>query len=262
MGQRVRSALILVPFVVLVIWVGEPLFSLVAVAIALFGLVEFYQLAAQSGRQPLIVTGGVWTLLLVLSPHWQDHRVAPFIISLALLTSFVGLMFRPLEEKAAAEWAWTVVGILYLGWLVGYLVALRGVVNGREWTIFTLFTVFASDTSAFLVGRTWGRHPLVPHISPKKTIEGVIGGVVGALVAAFLLGSILGLPIGSGGALLLGGLSSLFGQWGDLCESMLKRSAGVKDAGQLIPGHGGILDRLDSVVFAVVVVYYYVIWVV
>ncbi len=138
---------------------------------------------------------------------------------------------------------------------------LRGLPDGRNWVFLALFTTFASDTFAFFVGRTWGRHRLAPHISPKKTWEGSVGGASGAALTGmlFTLPTPLQLPFTIWSAALLGLAVSMFGQLGDLTESLLKRNAGVKDSGNLIPGHGGALDRMDSVIFAGVVVYYFVV---
>jgi phosphatidate cytidylyltransferase len=141
------------------------------------------------------------------------------------------------------------------------LIPLRALADGREWVIFTLFTIFAADTSAFFIGRAWGRHSMAPTISPSKTWEGAIGGLVGAVAVSLILAVILSLPIPYWQVAILGVLIGVLSQMGDLAESLLKRNVGAKDSGTLIPGHGGILDRLDSVVFTVVVVYYYVIWV-
>ena len=121
-----------------------------------------------------------------------------------------------------------------------------------------LFTTFSSDTTAFFVGRALGKHHLAPRISPGKTWEGAIAGVFGSIIVSLILVNLFGLPLSYGWTILLGLLVSIFGQLGDLVESLLKRNMGVKDSGRLISGHGGFLDRIDSVVFAGIVVYYYV----
>jgi len=134
--------------------------------------------------------------------------------------------------------------------------------DGRNWVFLALFATFGSDTAAFFAGRALGRHKLSPHISPQKTWEGAIAGLLGAIVISllFTIPTPLSLPLSYGQAILLGLLVSIFGQLGDLAESLLKRSMGVKDSGRLVPGHGGFLDRMDSIVFASIVVYYYVVW--
>ena len=182
--------------------------------------------------------------------------------------------FRP-QKEAFTSWAWTIAGILYLGCLLSHFVALRGLETlsmpyaGRNLVFFAFFTTFASDTAAFFIGRALGKHHLAPHISPGKTWEGAIAGVFGAIIVSlfFVLPKLFTVDnplylrdFAYWQAILLGLLVSIFGQLGDLIESLLKRNMGVKDSSQLLPGHGGFLDRMDSVVFAGVVVYYYVIW--
>ena len=152
-----------------------------------------------------------------------------------------------------------------MGWLLSHFVALRGEADGRNWVLFALFTTFASDSAAFFIGRAWGRHHLAPHISPRKTWEGAVAAVLGAIIVSllFTLRTPLQAPFDYWWqAILLGLAVSVFGQLGDLVESLLKRNMGVKDSGKAMPGHGGFLDRMDSVVFAGIVVYYYVIWLV
>jgi len=171
------------------------------------------------------------------------------------------LLLRLQKEEAFTSWAWTIAGILYTGWLLSYFVALN-LEGGRNWVFFAMFTTFGSDTTAFFVGRALGKHHLAPRISPGKTWEGATAGIFGAIIVSllFTIPTPLSVPLGYGQAILLGSLVSVFGQLGDLVESLLKRNMGVKDSGKLIPGHGGILDRIDSVVFTGVVVYYYVLW--
>jgi phosphatidate cytidylyltransferase len=146
-------------------------------------------------------------------------------------------------------------GILYIGVLGGHLVLLRELSQGMRWVVLAAVPTWTSDSAAYLVGVTWGRRPFLPRISPKKTWEGAIGGWVAGAVATVVMGYFLGVPLVHGVA--LGALLPLGVTAGDLAESMLKRQAGVKDSGTLIPGHGGILDRMDSLLFAVPIVYYY-----
>lgn len=140
--------------------------------------------------------------------------------------------------------------------------------EGRNLVFLTLFATFASDTAAFFTGRALGRHKLAPDVSPGKTWEGAIAGGIGAILMSlfftlptfFTLTNPFRLPISWWQAIVLGLLVSVFGQLGDLAESLFKRNMGVKDSGNLLPGHGGLLDRVDSIVFASVVAYYYAIW--
>jgi CDP-diglyceride synthetase len=171
------------------------------------------------------------------------------------------------RDRLVVDWGWTMAGILYMGWLLGHYVTLRELDHGRELVLLVLFSTFACDTAAFLVGRPWGRHLMAPVISPKKTWEGAVGGFIAAIAAALALRSLLNLgdwelPLSYIQVIALGCLIGLFAQLGDLLESLIKRRAGAKDSGRLMPGHGGILDRVDSLVFTGAIVYYYLIWVV
>lgn len=202
-------------------------------------------------------------MLAIIKPHFDLNLLTPLLLTFAVTLSLVCLLVRTPKEQAFNSWAWTMAGILYTGWLLSYLVALRGLPEGRNWVFLAFFATFASDTTAFLVGRTWGRSRLAPSISPAKTWEGAVAGVFGAIIISWLftLPTPLKLNLTYWQAIILGLLVSVFGQLGDLVESLFKRNMGVKDSGRLIPGHGGVLDRMDSVVFAGVLVYYYVIWV-
>ena len=253
------------PLLIITVWFDEPL-SWFTILVAIWGLLavfEFYRLVAVSKVPSLTYFGLILTLLFVLSPHFDYDFIIPLLLTSAIVLPLLWLVLRPQKEGAFIEWVWTIAGILYVGWLLSYLVALR-LDAGRNWVFFALFTTFGSDTTAFFVGRVLGRHHLAPLISPKKTWEGAIAGVFGAMIVSllFTLPIPLNLPLSYGQAVLLGLLVSVFGQFGDLVESLLKRNVGVKESGKLIPGHGGFLDRMDSVVFAGIVVYLYYIFVV
>ncbi len=153
-------------------------------------------------------------------------------------------------------------GVLYIGWLGSHLVLLRQLDNGQDWVYLAVFATFANDTSAYFVGRAIGRTKLVPRISPGKTVEGSLGGILFGALGLVLLNWALGLRVDVWPLIPLAVLVPVAAQLGDLAESLIKRGAGVKDAGVLVPGHGGVLDRLDSVLFAVPVVYYYALWVI
>jgi len=277
--KRVITALWGIPLLVAVIWFGEPwnptLFTVFIAVWALLAAFEFYRLVTTSKVSPLTYFGLVCVLLFIvgrnpdvlsaLEPHFDIALITPLILSAAAVLSFIWLLARRQKEGAFAGWAWTMAGVLYIGWLLSYLVSLRGLEDGRNWIFLALFTTFASDTAAFFIGRALGRHPLAPNISPGKTWEGAVGGVLGAVLVSlfFVLPTPLSLNpyLNWGQAILLGLLVSVFGQIGDLTESLLKRNVGVKDSGTLIPGHGGVLDRVDSIVFAGVVVYYFALFV-
>ena len=274
--KRVITALWGIPLLSAIVWFDKPLpwFTLLVAIWGVLAVFEYYRLVTASKVPPLTYFGLIWTLLFILSrnsdllsilePHFNLTLLTPLLLTSAVMLSLVWFLLRPQKDKAFSGWAWTIGGILYVGWLLSYLVALRGLDDGRNWVFFALFTTFASDTAAFFSGRALGRHHLAPYISPGKTWEGVIGGILGAIIVSlfFILPTPLILHLNWGQAILLGLMVSIFGQLGDLVESLFKRNMGVKDSGRLIPGHGGVLDRMDSIVFAGVVVYYYAIWVI
>jgi phosphatidate cytidylyltransferase len=264
--HRVITAAVGVPLVILAIWFGDPWFSLLIAAAALAGTYEFYHMANFDRREPLIYLGLLWTLALVLSPHYRSPDILPIIITATMLVSLICLLRRPSRERVFHNWAWTIVGALYVGWMLSYWLSLRGLEDGRNWVYLAMLTTFANDTGAFFIGRAMGKHRLAPAISPTKTWEGAIGGLISAILGAIVIAMVLNLispfAFKYWQIILLGFLVGLFAQLGDLVESLLKRNMGVKESGNLLPGHGGILDRFDSLIFVGAVVYYYVIWVV
>jgi len=271
--ERIITSVWFVSLLVIVVWFGgEPGFTILMVVFGILAALEFYRMVAISKAPPLTYFGLVWTALLILSrnsellPALESYLkpvpVTPFLLTAAVVPPLLWLLSRRQKEGAFTSWAWTIAGILYVGWLLSYLVALRGLDAGRNWVFFALFVTWVSDTTAFFIGRRFGRHKMAPNISPGKTWEGAMGGILGAIIMSilFFTPTPFHLPLIYWQAILLSVLVSIFGQVGDLVESLLKRSMGVKDSGKLMPGHGGILDRMDSVVFAGMVVYYYVIW--
>ncbi len=274
--KRVITALWAIPLVVAVVWFDKPLpwFTIFITIWGILAILEFYRLVASTKVVPLTSFGLIWTVLLILNrepvllstlePHFNLNLLTPLLLTSAVMLSLIWLLLRAPGKRSFVGWAWTMAGILFVGWLLSYLIALRGLEDGRNWVFMALFTTFASDSAAFFIGRALGRHHLAPNISPGKTWEGAIGGVIGAIIISlfFILPTPLRLNLAWWQAIVLGLLVSIFGQLGDLAESLFKRNMEVKDSGKLFPGHGGILDRMDSIVFAGVVVYYYVVWVI
>ena len=279
--KRVITALCGIPLLVAAIWFDKPLpwFTILLAIWGVLAAFEFYYLVATAKVSPLTYFGLIWTLLFILSrdsallsmlePYFDLNLLMPLLLTSAVVLSLIWLLLRRQREEAFTGWVWTIAGILYIGWLLSHLVALRGLDAGRNWVFFALLVTFASDTTAFFVGQAWGKHHLAPKISPGKTWEGAVAGVFGAIIVSllFTLPRLFAVSnplyiedLAYWQAILLGLAVSVFGQLGDLVESLFKRNMGVKDSGKLIPGHGGFLDRLDSIVFAGIVVYYYVVW--
>jgi len=271
--KRITTSVWYASLLVVVIWFGgQRGFTALMVVFGILAALEFYRMVAMSKTPPFTYFGLIWTAFFILSrnsellslfeTHFGSGLLMPLLLTSAVVLPLIRLLSRRQKEGAFATCAWTIAGIFYVGWLLSYLVALRSLDAGRNWVFFALFTTWASDTTAFFIGRRFGRHKLAPDISPGKTWEGAIGGIAGAVIMSilFFTPTPFHLPLVYWQAIVLSLLVSIFGQIGDLVESLLKRNMGVKDSGRLMPGHGGILDRLDSIIFAGVVVYYYVVW--
>jgi phosphatidate cytidylyltransferase len=261
--KRLITALWGIPLLVAAVWFDEPVywFTVLAAVAGLLAAVEFYRLTGVSKVIPLYVCGLLFTFLFIIYPHFNCNLNIPLVsllLTAAVALTLILLVFLPDKEGLFHSWAWTLGGILYIGWLLSLLVALR-LDAGRDWLFLALFVTFGSDTAAYFVGKAIGRYKIAPRISPGKTWEGAVAGLLGAVIVSllFTLNTPLQLPISYWQAVILGLLISVFGQLGDLVESLLKRNFSVKDSGNLMPGHGGLLDRLDSILFAGVVVYLY-----
>ncbi len=266
--HRVITSAVFVSLLALAIWFGTPWFSLLIAGAALAGAYEFYRMANLDKKDPMLYLGLVWALALVLRHHYQsgDPGIPAITITAFMLASLVWLLRRPPGERTFRTWAWTIAGALYVGWMLSYWLSLRGLDDGRTWVYLSILTVFANDTGSFFIGRARGKHTLAPAISPGKTREGAVGGLIcaisGAIVIALVLNLISPFSVEYWQIIILGFLVSLSAQVGDLVESLLKRSLGVKESGSLLPGHGGILDRFDSIIFVGPVLYYYITWVI
>jgi phosphatidate cytidylyltransferase len=222
--------------------------------------VEFAGLGPTRGRFEFVILGAASILLVLASAFYGHGWLSPVLVLVLLGASTVVLLRSPIQE-ASGHWAWMLAGVLYLGVTLGHFVGLRQQPMGTQWVLFLLLTTFACDTAAFLVGRRWGRRKMAYTISPGKTWEGAGSGLAASVVLGPALVWVLGLPVPWWQGIVMGGLVGIVGQLGDLTESALKRGAQVKDAGAFLPGHGGILDRIDSLLFNVVVLYYYVLWI-
>ncbi|MEE8353194.1 MAG: phosphatidate cytidylyltransferase, partial [Dehalococcoidales bacterium] len=187
---RLVTSLLAIPVVVAAFWFGEPWFTILIAVVALLAVIEFYRLAAATGASPLPYFGMVFTTLFVVSrnpdvvawlePHFDVAPVTPLLLTLTVALPMAWLVLRRRAGQTFTGWAWTVAGILYTGWLLGHLVSLRALPDGRSWVLFVLLATFASDTTAFFAGSRFGRRRLSPEISPNKTWEGAIAGLAGA----------------------------------------------------------------------------------
>jgi phosphatidate cytidylyltransferase len=271
MRQRAISAAVLVPVLLVVLAIGGPVLAIaVALATVLAG-VEVFRLLRASGYPPLTALGTALALAIVLDAAFPDVLEGSGLLlgSIGFVLIAIASFTRQDPHDGLATWIATIFGALYVS-LLSFVLRLGHAAPlipeaapaawlgaERGWILLLVFAVWSYDTGAYLVGKRFGRTRFLTHLSPSKTIEGLIGGVVATTAVVGLALAALGQePIH---ALVLGPLAAIAAQVGDLAESMIKRAAGVSDSGTLIPGHGGILDRVDSFLFAAPVVTIYVI---
>lgn len=253
---RIITAVVALPFILFVVYRGGIWFVTTIAVVALVAGWEFGRMMKAGGytTEPVLTLGLI--LLLILNAYRSDLSLT-CILSIFILGSLTWQLFSH-TLAPTADWALTLAGGLYIGWGMAHLVGLRELGNGLAWLWLAVLATWGADTCAYLVGRTWGRHKLWPRHSPKKTWEGVFGSVFGGLGGAALVAYFSSLDWGT--ALIIGAIVPIVALFGDLSVSMMKRHVGVKDSSNLVPGHGGVLDRLDSLLFVSVVVYHYAVW--
>jgi phosphatidate cytidylyltransferase len=271
LAQRWVTALIAMPIVLICVWFGGWVSFAATAFVVVLGTLELHQMLLHAGYHPLIWISFGLSILFLVAPMFPQQRLLILEMGLggALLLSFPWLFSREKLDGAMVDWALTLAISIYLGWPMSFFLLLRGYAPsivrsasgqwfvlppGAWWLLVILLGVWGFDAAAFFAGRYLGRHKLAPKISPAKTWEGVLGGFVLSITAALLLTvKPLGVPWYL--AIVLGVLLGIAAVLGDLAESLIKRQTHVKDSGQIMPGHGGMLDRIDSLLFAVIVVY-------
>jgi phosphatidate cytidylyltransferase len=256
--------IIAVPGVILAIAVvalGGIAFALVLAVIAALGLYEFYSLTA-AGR-PLRWAGYLGALsLIALAWAMNDPEHGILLgLGLSLLLVAVAGLILPRRDEITARMAMTLLGVVYLGLPLALLVIMRDLPDGAGAVVNVLVGVWVFDTASYVGGRMWGRRPIAPLTSPKKTVEGAVVGLVAATFAVWVAGLYMDW-IGGWHSLILGLAICPAAFLGDLFESVLKRDAGAKDSGRLLLGHGGVLDRFDALLFGSVAAYFLTIWLV
>ena len=266
--RRALSVVVLVPLVLLVIYWGDWFYLLLVSVAVVMMQVEYCRLAQHFTEKmnpviPALLTG-VFCLsayfLPTLAKATSDSTIIFSYFTFVLIYVFAESIFRGKVAGELLAATLKLTGILTIGWALGYhLILLRNVEPiGRQLIFLLAGIIWCSDTGAYLVGRAFGKHKLGTPVSPRKTIEGTIGGLVVGTLTSFVLSTILlKETLSWGDAVFIGLLLSILGQLGDLSASLMKRTAGVKDSGQVIPGHGGFIDRCDSLIFSAPVLYYY-----
>ncbi len=263
LAQRVASAVVLVPLIVAVTFAGGPWFAAMVGAATAVALWEFYTLLKRAGHAPLWPFGLVLGLAFLLDAFLQAGRLPGQIgwpaLALCLMLSLLYLVIRQRLDSSLTDWALTWVPPLYIGFLASFLVSLRMLPAGDRWIYMVAGTTWATDVAAYFVGMTLGRRKFFPSISPRKTQEGAVGGLVAGAAGSVVLAWLFGWdPLRFA---VFGLVASAAAEAGDLAESLMKRQLQAKDAGRLIPGHGGMLDRMDSLLFVGAVTYFWAVWV-
>jgi phosphatidate cytidylyltransferase len=261
--HRWLTAAVALPLLAAIIAVGPGWLLLALVLLVTAGgLLELSGLLLAETKAWLRTLTWSMGLLLPLATYWKGLLgLTLATVAVVFVALVIHLFLYAKQEKVLSSLGATIFSLLYIPFLISHVLLLFRVPSGRRWIFLLFFVVFSCDTGAYYVGHRWGRHKLWPAVSPGKTIEGAIGGFVSAVAMSLLIGTLLSLKMASVGFLLaLGLVLAVVGQVGDLMESMLKRVSHVKDAGGILPGHGGLLDRLDSLIFAFPVVFYGVVF--
>jgi phosphatidate cytidylyltransferase len=266
--KRTLVVFTLGPITLLLIYLGGWYFFLAFSALLIIAAVEYSQLVGKLGwKSPLwlLIPAAFlqWFLPLdVQSQLFGEGGIQVNLVGVALVISLIASMGYGLwlyekhpEENAPAAWFATIVGIILIGWLGGHFFRLRGVPEmAAAWTAVAMLGTWIADSGAYVFGKSLGKHKLSPRLSPNKTVEGYIGGIIVGTLFTVLIAYFLDLNLVI--ALVLGLLVSIVSPAGDLGISMLKRSVGVKDSGKILPGHGGALDRIDSLIWSIAMAYY------
>lgn len=274
--QRVLTAVLGIPVIVALILIGGALYTAAAAVILVLAALEFYAVTDPEVRPPVgagvqrpapplyrqrppALLGAAAVAGLTVTAHrGGDEWAGAFAAGIGIV--FLYLVLRADARVGLRDWVWAVSGVAYVGYLGSHLVFLRALDQGADWVLVAVFGTFGADTAAFLVGKAVGRVHIAPTISPGKTLEGTLAGLAGGVASVIALKEVTGLDVAWRHVVPLSVLLPIAAVVGDLAESLVKRGTGVKDTSELIPGHGGFLDRIDAVLFTVPLVYYFVIW--
>ena len=257
--KRWITGIIAVPLLIVAILYSSPLiFSLIITLLIAAGVFEYNSMIFKGKYLWEKTEGLVLAFLIPLSAYMGGLQLMFATVTFSFIMVFLLFLLRAKDGLAdLASLARVVFGFMYIPLLISYIILLRCSENGIAWVFFVIVAAFAGDTSAFYAGRSLGKTKLIPAISAGKTVEGAIGSIVGTILVCLLFKALFLHDLSIIHAIILGFMGSIIGQLGDLCESTVKRTSMVKDSGFFLPGHGGILDRVDSLIFMIPFVYYY-----
>ncbi len=257
--KRIITALIGLPVFLGGVYAGGVVFLFLVACLVILSLREYNQIMLAMGSKPFYIFGYVSAVLFpAVAFVGNIINILPLSI-IIFLSGVLIFLIKGYQNHSLFDLALTLLGSYYIGGFLAYLILIRSnSTEGLAVLLLVLASTWFHDTFAYFVGRYWGRHLLCRQLSPKKTLEGLVGGLGGAFAAVFLCAYFL--PLSVFHCITLAVLITLFAHGGDLWESALKRAANLKDAGKLLPGHGGVLDRFDSLLFTAPLVYYYWQW--
>ncbi len=259
--KRIVTSTLLTGLTAYILFFKSPLYFAIEVAFFVaFALHEFFSLLKDSGvpvNRFFGISMGVTLPAMVYLEFGMTQSGDVLFLIFGCLFLFLLQFFRKEDPQALIGISLTLFGILYVSWFLSYLIRIRFMEGGVIWIAYLLLVTKFQDIGAYLVGTKFGRHKLIPHISPKKSVEGAIGGLLGSIIVSLLLRPYLPLSFGWVHALLLGAAIGVIGQIGDLSESLMKRCCHAKDSGAVLPGMGGFLDAVDSVLFTAPLFYFH-----
>ena len=266
MWIRIIVGILFIPTIILLAWLGNVSLFFFVSLLVLTGLWEYYRISSTKDISPNMIIGMVAGVVLCLDAWLGMGSRAMLILTILILLTTSVEIFRNRAHSAILNTATTVFGVIYVGWLSCHLISIRSIpssfenltdMDGVYMLLLAFIIPWFCDTAAYFSGKVLGRHKLIPKISAGKTFEGAIGGIIGTVIGLLALRSSFFSFLSPLHCIIMGVIGSIIAQIGDIAESLLKRDADVKDSSQLIPGHGGVLDRFDSVLFAAPFVYYY-----
>ncbi|MCX6007251.1 MAG: phosphatidate cytidylyltransferase [Chloroflexi bacterium] len=257
--KRVITGILIGLVVGLVIWFGEPVFTILTSLVAAIAAFEYYRIVKSEHIQPLTYFGIVFSVLLVVNAHSPYSFTLPLILVLATLVPLIWMIFKRNKDNSFINWGWTLTGLLYTGWLQSFYISIRAMDQGMGWVFLVLSCTAMCDVFAYVVGSAIGKHALASSVSPGKTWEGSAGGLAASIIFAVIVSVCFRLPLNYWQMITAGIIIGVISQLGDLVESLLKRNMKAKDAGSLLPGHGGMLDRIDSHLLIAPVAYYLIV---
>ena len=263
---RVAASLVFIPCFIIIARAGGYHFLILMNAILSIALWEFYRMMETKGVRPYKILGVMFGIALCWYVFFREGMYANLFFTVGLLTLMGLELARRETRNAVYHIATTILGVMYVAFFGSHFVMLRELpltLNldygmGASFIYLTFIVTWSGDTGAYIVGSTIGKKPLMPRVSAKKTVEGAIGGVACAVIGAFIARAVVAPYLEVWHAVLLGVLAGVVGLLGDLFESVIKRDMDTKDAGATIPGHGGVLDRFDSLLFTAPLIFYFI----